>query len=98
VSARFRGAAEGSVARSSADDDRRLTPGCELRDALVLEALRQFLEHVERGGEAPEADEEGQRHAELDDLALGEVLLQVVVFRIADREVVVREQVGEGRR
>ena len=65
------------------------------RLAVAPEVLRQVVDHVQGGAEAPEPDEERHVHAQLHDLGLAEVLAQAGERLVRDRKVVRRHQVAE---
>ena len=58
----------------------------------------QVVDHGPGCGQATDADVERAVEPDLDELALGEVLPEIVVDRVVDREVVGREQIGVAER
>src|SRR5215216_4851340 len=76
----------------SANRDRLAAP--RSGELALVEPRRELLDHVPRCTESPEADAERAVAAEFDDLLLGEVLAQVVVDRVVDREVIGREELA----
>src|SRR5215204_3856843 len=63
-------------------------------DLALVEALRELLNHVPGRSQPAETDAERAVAAELHDLLLGEVLAEVVVDGLVDREVIGRQELA----